>query len=908
MAIAALPESTRHLLNSAQVLTTPTSLVKELIDNALDAKATSVDISISPNTLDKLEVRDNGNGIQQEDLDALGRRGHTSKLRSFEELIFLGGITLGFRGEALASAVQLGEVSVTTKTDGESVATSVRLKASGGVDKQSRTSHPVGTTVIVSNFMAKLPVRKKTFEKEATKTLHKINYILQAYALARPFIRFSLKVTKGAKESWSFAPRPNDGIREAVSLVIGRDAALQCIERSLEFSEDRSSKYGGSQKDHANVGDPSETSNDKSRECFKVDAFLPKPDADFSKIGHGQYLSIDSRPVSHEKGTMKKIVTIFKKYIRGSISDTSEKLKSPFIRLHIKCPTASYDANVEPAKDDVLFGNESLILQSVEKLFKHVYGEQAVATMPPQRSPAKEFDIFEVLLAQKPQSASKNNTPPLLLSRRASASPSESSSLPQAPNNESPEGSVCLEAEESLGQHLGSKRRDWGVDMSNDYSEEVEGYERRRPNKYVNPYMNEHNDDEIPSESRASLNPWVVAKMNAPNTRDSGPSTDRNEKRWYTEPRTSAEISQPQSFSESPPKQAARPRQTFRNNDIMVIQPSVAKTSHSAIRGIHQTPLPLNRPPIQGEVGHEILMVDDDRSRRTECRNDFVTARDIPNSLPMSPPPTQLSKPKKSRGSNQPFVPPLRPAENRVSPDGLVQSRLSIGYKPPVHNSSSHSTESPGSNDDLAWAMDFEYRKEEATQRRRDELRIAKAAQTQFEFADVIRSSPHKNRYNAAIASLEGGKASSRNDTTNVKEPYKSTLPDDDPRAYLMRRQKSLTAHSVPGIQPKLTRAKSMKLPLEKITSEGQIHQLVQQFPVDLSNLRRFAASLLKDDLYVSHGNQTSGLAMNSSDISVVKIKLVEVVKSWMGDREERISDIDYTFGIASSTAPILVE
>src|SRR4051812_39238226 len=118
MAITALPDSTIHLLGSSQVLTTPTSLVKELVDNALDAKATSVDILISPNTIDKIEVRDNGHGIPQADLDSLGRRGHTSKLRSFDELKSIGGVSLGFRGEALASAVQLGSVSVTTRTEG----------------------------------------------------------------------------------------------------------------------------------------------------------------------------------------------------------------------------------------------------------------------------------------------------------------------------------------------------------------------------------------------------------------------------------------------------------------------------------------------------------------------------------------------------------------------------------------------------------------------------------------------------------------------------------------------------------------------------------------------------------------------------------------------------------------------
>lgn len=217
MVITALPEATVHLLGSTQVITTPTSLIKELIDNSLDARATSVDIIISSNTLDKLEVRDNGHGVPKDDLNALGKRGHTSKLRSFEELKFLGGVTLGFRGSALASAIQLGDVSITTRTDGESVAVKVRLKAPGYIEEESRTSHPVGTTVSVSNFMARVPVRKKTFEKDAAKTLVKINHLLKAYALARPSIKFSFKVMKGGKSSWSYVPRQNGDIRAAVA-------------------------------------------------------------------------------------------------------------------------------------------------------------------------------------------------------------------------------------------------------------------------------------------------------------------------------------------------------------------------------------------------------------------------------------------------------------------------------------------------------------------------------------------------------------------------------------------------------------------------------------------------------------------------------------------------------------------
>lgn len=348
MAITALPEGTVHLLGSAQALTTPTSLVKELIDNALDAKATSVEIVISQNTLDRIEVRDNGHGIPQEDLDALGRRGHTSKLRSFDELKAIGGISLGFRGEALASAVQLGEVSVTSRTDADPVATIVKVKAPGGIDSQSRTSHPIGTTVCVLKFLERIPVRKQTTLKAAPKTLVKVKELLYAYALARPTVRFSLKIAKTAKGSWIFAPRPNDGIKEAASQVIGREAAAQCMEKCLVFSQ--------SQNGEVNDIESHAEESHLSKSQFLVEVLLPKPDADPSKFGHGQFISVDSRPVSHEKGTMKRIATIFKHCLKAAFGPESE-IKNPFIRLNITCPGMSSSNPLQESN------NSSLILQ-----------------------------------------------------------------------------------------------------------------------------------------------------------------------------------------------------------------------------------------------------------------------------------------------------------------------------------------------------------------------------------------------------------------------------------------------------------------------------------------------------------------------------------------------------------------
>ncbi len=187
--------------------------------------------NISANCIDKIEVRDNGHGIAPEDFDALGRRGHTSKISCFEDLETVGRHSLGFRGEALASATILGNVEVTTKRDGDVVASALKLNRGGGLASQSRCSHPVGTTVNINNLFDKIPVRREQWkkEKESFKQVTKIKELLQSYALARVQVRLRLKVLKSPKPSWTFAPRPQDGIKEVVSQLLGRELAAQCI-------------------------------------------------------------------------------------------------------------------------------------------------------------------------------------------------------------------------------------------------------------------------------------------------------------------------------------------------------------------------------------------------------------------------------------------------------------------------------------------------------------------------------------------------------------------------------------------------------------------------------------------------------------------------------------------------------
>lgn len=132
MPIAALPLAAVRAIGSASVISDPCSIVKELLDNALDAAATSVLIEISQNTLDVIQVKDNGHGIPSTDHPFVCKRTFTSKIQSVEDLRSIGGKSLGFRGEALASAAEVsGGVTITTRVQHEPVGSSIKYGRNG---------------------------------------------------------------------------------------------------------------------------------------------------------------------------------------------------------------------------------------------------------------------------------------------------------------------------------------------------------------------------------------------------------------------------------------------------------------------------------------------------------------------------------------------------------------------------------------------------------------------------------------------------------------------------------------------------------------------------------------------------------------------------------------------------------
>ncbi|XP_063744504.1 PMS1 protein homolog 1 isoform X2 [Eleginops maclovinus] len=187
-----LPPDTVRLLSSSQVITSVLNVVKELMENSLDAGATSLDIKLENYGLDRIEVRDNGHGIKAEDTPVMAVTHYTSKIFSHEDLEQLE--TYGFRGEALGSICAVAEVAVITKTQDDDISTQYTLNFTGQIVSQKPSHLGQGTTVSVLKLFKNLPVRRQYYSttKKCKEELKKVQDLLVAYAIIKPELRLTL--------------------------------------------------------------------------------------------------------------------------------------------------------------------------------------------------------------------------------------------------------------------------------------------------------------------------------------------------------------------------------------------------------------------------------------------------------------------------------------------------------------------------------------------------------------------------------------------------------------------------------------------------------------------------------------------------------------------------------------------
>lgn len=351
MPIAKLNASTARLLGSSVFITSPCAVVKELLENALDAGADAVDVSISNNTLDSIRVRDNGSGVNLEDMDSLGRASHTSKLHAFEELRDGKVQTLGFRGQALASINTISQVQIITKTDCEPVGTKLDLKPGvGGVGKRfPPVSARTGTTVQVSGLFYNMPPRKQLLLKENKATMARIKELLVAYVLANANLRICFKVTGDEKQSCQYGQTRDRDMKQAILEVFGATVAANG-------------------ETHRFAQGP-----------FTLLAFLPSLACDQSVIkGKGAFISINGRHMSLATGIGKALTKVFKTKMHQMWQKRGlPTVQQPLLVLAVTCPLASYDVNITTMKDDVLFADQDAVVRAFEGLCVSVYDRAA---------------------------------------------------------------------------------------------------------------------------------------------------------------------------------------------------------------------------------------------------------------------------------------------------------------------------------------------------------------------------------------------------------------------------------------------------------------------------------------------------------------------------------------------------
>lgn len=530
-----------------------------------------------------------------------------------------------------------------------------------------------------------------------------------------------------------------------------------------------------------------------------------------------------------------------------------EKIKSPFIRLNIRCPIASYDPNIEPAKDEVLFENEDRLLDIVDNLFKAVYGDcRNAATVSAPPLPANVLDNVRSTqcLDTRRQYLELESTPEM----RSSKGPSVEDHAGSSKDNELAVGKYA--AINGTYSNMPSK---WGFDMSEDLTIEVEGNDQRLNIYQHTPSPHTRAIRQILPGQEHQPSPWSIAKK-ASAPASELPSASINTHCFPTQ-RADRNI---------PALGAARRRAPLPESSLLghFCTPS----RHTRSKSSAGLQLSIN-------TKKDVSLMNSERALPLTRKNDFITADIVPETL-ISPPPTQSSKPSIIK-ILRPFSPPPLHTHAGTLTDGLRQTELvSVCRSSPTVIDDPQGT---STNSELIWAMDFEKRKEEATRRRREEIKASRSISTDPSTSKGSRSSPHKNRYNSATASLTEIQSSLHIISKEQnKMPYLTRLSHDDPLAYLMGRRRTMASEvSKTERSPKLKQAKSVKLPLEAFTRADELQNLIQLLPVEIDLLRQVAATLGR---YDTHAGEFFGLPVEQPNIQIIMQKLQAVVTAKMKD------------------------
>lgn len=334
--IQLLPDAIANQIAAGEVIQRPASIVKELMENAVDAKASRVKLIIKNAGRTLVQVIDDGVGMSPTDARMSFEKHATSKIKDINDLFAI--VTKGFRGEALASIAAVAQVELKTRQEGEAVGTQINIEGSK-IEKQEPCQAPVGTSIAVKNIFFNVPARRNFLKSDNVETKHIIDEFFRI-ALPHPEVAFSLIVNE--HELYHVK---SGNLRQRIVALFGE----KYNNRIVPIQEET--------------------------DVVSIGGFIGKPDSAKKTRGE-QYIFVNKRFIKSNYLNH----AIFKAY-----EDVITKDKFPFFVLFMDIDPARIDINVHPSKHEIKFDEERLIYTFVNASARHGLAQYSV-------TPTLDFD------------------------------------------------------------------------------------------------------------------------------------------------------------------------------------------------------------------------------------------------------------------------------------------------------------------------------------------------------------------------------------------------------------------------------------------------------------------------------------------------------------------------------------
>ncbi len=316
--ITLLDQNTINKIAAGEVVERPSAVVKELVENAIDAGANSVTVEIKEGGISFIRITDNGGGIKKEEISLAFKRHSTSKIKSVEDLMTVK--SLGFRGEALASIAAVSQVELVTKTPG--ALTGSRFIIEGGEEKElEEIGCPEGTTFLIRNLFYNTPARRKFLKSSMTEAGY-VGDLIERLAISHPEVSFKFINNNQVK----LQTAGNRNLKDIIYHVYGRDIASHVLPIVFEKND------------------------------IKISGFIGKPTVSRGNRNYMNYF-INGRYIKS---------AIINRAIEEAYKPYTMAHRYPFIVLNFEMDSQLIDINVHPTKMEVRFSNQ-------EEIFRYAY-------------------------------------------------------------------------------------------------------------------------------------------------------------------------------------------------------------------------------------------------------------------------------------------------------------------------------------------------------------------------------------------------------------------------------------------------------------------------------------------------------------------------------------------------------